>query len=75
MQGKSPLPPSEVHGKNMFLTLTKICKLQLPFAARSTHNSIPKIFRLLCNNINFLRNKFCETFMILARKANDNLFR
>jgi len=29
---------------------------------------------MLCNHVNLLREKYGKTFLILARKADDNFF-
>jgi len=40
-----------------------------PLTALCTHNSISCSFRLLCNNVNLLRGKYREAFLIFSAGA------
>jgi len=60
----------------MFIPFVKVIKGAIipPVATLFIHNSICQTFRLLRNNASLLRDKFHETFMIIVRKVDDNIF-
>jgi len=57
----------------MFIRFVKDMQVAIisPSATLFAQNSIRYAFRLLCNNVSLLRNKFHETLMIFRANIND----